>query len=419
MARQVEKCRCVEQKVGGEMVTMVICPICAEARLEPARQALARSEEAMLRVRRRCRKSYFLGARRTGKHRLEKANSESRRLEIVLTQVCSVVNCERVAVTEERARILRAEASVIVGESALARRRNEIEAMRSALSRSKHLFFERLRWRSVLDIFSAFPIRRVRARKSSKERYVRGVMAIVGIPLFNSSEPLLKDILPRNTLNAAIAAVAQLVVSISDAAAVELPHPLSPRSGLSQATIDQKREKGDGSSKHTYPLSLHSADVEDFSIGLKLLQNDVTHLCLDSKVPHDQLWPAEAMLLNLLRIRDLAALKLRNAKATLNSDNHFSFSSQRDDQSPPGNRPPLAERRVPVILSVPAAREDEEDDDDDNRNAPPPAASGEDRIISKGAGQSTTDDDENDAHSDDWIMCPEPQNTRTGRERLY
>jgi len=39
--------------------------------------------------------------------------------------------------------------------------------------------------------------------------------------------------------------------------------------------------------------------LDEFAIGLQLLQNNVIALCIRAGVPVSQLWPAEALLLNL------------------------------------------------------------------------------------------------------------------------
>jgi len=55
----------------------------------------------------------------------------------------------------------------------------------------------------------------------------------------------------------------------------------------------------DSKSSSLYTLSKETMLDDQFAIGLQFLQNNVVALCIRSGVPVDNLWPAEALLLNL------------------------------------------------------------------------------------------------------------------------
>ena len=55
------------------------------------------------------------------------------------------------------------------------------------------------------------------------------------------------------------------------------------------------------SATHTHGLV--PADGDEFATGLQLLQNDVVSLCIAAGVPVADMWPAEALLLNLNALR--------------------------------------------------------------------------------------------------------------------
>ncbi len=50
-------------------------------------------------------------------------------------------------------------------------------------------------------------------------------------------------------------------------------------------------------------LEVQRQQEEHFTIGLKLLQNDIIALCIQAGVPVQMLWPAETPLLNLNSLR--------------------------------------------------------------------------------------------------------------------
>jgi hypothetical protein len=52
----------------------------------------------------------------------------------------------------------------------------------------------------------------------------------------------------------------------------------------------------------SYALSGHVINEDEFAIALQLLQNDIIALCIRAGVPVAQLWPAEAVLLNLFAL---------------------------------------------------------------------------------------------------------------------
>jgi hypothetical protein len=52
-------------------------------------------------------------------------------------------------------------------------------------------------------------------------------------------------------------------------------------------------------SRNSCNYVLSASNPDEFAIGLQLLQNDVVALCIRAGVLIEDLWPAEALLLNL------------------------------------------------------------------------------------------------------------------------
>lgn len=303
----------------------LVCADCLRLELEPIRQKLAHVHKLLPTLRVACREAYRQGeqAQRDGV-KLEQLNLESSRLESKLRELCGVVSRERVACASERRRLMERSEAVMKGEALLARRRAELEAVRRALfggsgSRRKQLL-ESSPWRRAADAFSAFPIKRVSDAAPVRDSHgLRGVMAIVGLPLPNlGSAVLSSSALPRNVCRTALAAVASLVASVASALRVELPHPLQPRLGSNDnAAVDERLRPA---TRRRYPLAppepgAPAKDHDAFATALHLLQNDVTHVCVKAGLPPNELWPAEAILLNLLQLRDRANAELSRAAA--------------------------------------------------------------------------------------------------------
>ncbi|GKY95698.1 hypothetical protein MPSEU_000530600 [Mayamaea pseudoterrestris] len=62
-----------------------------------------------------------------------------------------------------------------------------------------------------------------------------------------------------------------------------------------------------------YALTPQGTSSEDFGIAWQLLQHNVVSLCIRAGVPVDQLWPAEAVLLNLHALEQFGKRELLNA----------------------------------------------------------------------------------------------------------
>jgi len=122
-------------------------------------------------------------------------------------------------------------------------------------------------------------------------------------------------------------------------------------------------------------------DSDNFVIALNLLQNDVTYLCVKAGLDPSDLWPAEAILLNLAELRDTAARKVLDADAA--EDDDAANTTTIDDDDDHDDHPAGAARG--------GEEDDAEEAEEDGRH--PATASENDDAASSVA-------DEND----DWIF---------------
>lgn len=285
----------------------LMCAACIHAELKPLRDKLNQVRELFPGLRASCREAFEASeARSAPQRRLERGLAETTKAHDMLEAMTRVVHRERVAVARERRRLTERGLAIETGEALLLRRRLELAAVRRAVfgdGARRKKFLESSPWRRASDVFALFPI--ARASAPPQRGSLRGVMTIVGLPLPNALG--LAQAVPRDVCRTALAAVAQLVASVAAALRVELPHPLVPRSGQDAAAVEEKAP-----SRRRYPLSppadsQNLKDADAFATALNLLQNDVTHVCVKAGVPPHELWPAEAILLNLVELRDKAA----------------------------------------------------------------------------------------------------------------
>ena len=76
-------------------------------------------------------------------------------------------------------------------------------------------------------------------------------------------------------------------------------------------------------SKQYYSLSvsaMQQPDGEEFTIALQLLQNNIVALCIRAGAPVAKLWPAEAVLLNLLVLQDFCQQQALEVKESVNTN---------------------------------------------------------------------------------------------------
>lgn len=295
-----------------------MCAKCIHAELKPLREKLAQVRELFPGLRASCRAAFEASeARSAPQRRLELA--ETTKAHGMLEAMTRVVHQERLAVARERRRLSERGSAVETGEALLVRRRLELAAVRRAVfgdGARRKKFLESSPWRRASDVFALFPI--ARASAPPQRGSLRGVMTIVGLPLPNALG--LAQVVPRDVCRTALAAVAQLVASVAFALRVELPHPLVPRTGHDAAAVEEKAP-----SRRRYPLSppadsQNLRDADAFATALNLLQNDVTHVCVKAGVPPHELWPAEAILLNLVELRDKAASEVDKTRGLFAAD---------------------------------------------------------------------------------------------------
>ncbi|KAJ8599778.1 hypothetical protein CTAYLR_003440 [Chrysophaeum taylorii] len=296
----------------------MVCAACLRAELEPVREKLAHARGRLPSLKARCREAFKASeAANASRRDLELATAETQRAESVLREVARFVCEERVRVAVERRRVLERTAALDAGNAELGKRCADFEAVRRAVfgdgGTRRRKLLECSPWRRAVDVFSLFPIKRVSA-SPSRRKSLRGIMTILGLPLPNVA--IFPASLPRTVCRAALAAVAQLVASVAAALRVDLPHPLVPRLGTAEAAaVDEKPQ----ASRRRYPLAPPEVqapvrDHDTFATALQLLQNDVTHVCVKAGVPPADLWPAEAILLNLVELRDKARAELANSR---------------------------------------------------------------------------------------------------------
>lgn len=91
----------------------------------------------------------------------------------------------------------------------------------------------------------------------------------------------------------------------ASSSSTSLANPSTDKSQLSLRIHHAKAAvlaEDDRPNSSQFALSSEVLQEDDFAIGLQLLQNNVIALCLRAGVPISQLWPAEALLLNLYQL---------------------------------------------------------------------------------------------------------------------
>lgn len=292
----------------GGVGSTLVCGACLRTELAPLRSKLQHMDQLLPWLQLRCRQAYRDGERAVaGRRALQVAQAESLGLEATLRELGALIAAERIKAAAERRRLVERSKLADRGQAALAARRAEFAAVRRAVHDGRRIL-ESSPWRRAVESFALFPIQHV-SPPSSKGSSLRGVAAIVGLPLPNvGSAVLASSSLPRSVCRAALAAAAQLVASVAAALRVDLPHPLSSRLDASgAAAVDERPTRH----RRRYALAPPEAaaskpDHDAFATALHLLQNNVTHVCVKAGVPASDLWPAEAILLNLIVLRDRA-----------------------------------------------------------------------------------------------------------------
>ena len=252
-------------------------------------------------------------------------------------------------------------------------------------------------WRRASEIFALFPIKQTSGppRRGS----LRGVMTIVGLPLPNVGSAVLASALPRNVCASALAAVALLTSVVARVLGVTLPHPLIPRLGTDAYAAVTDRAGTASARRHSFDESFADEDSgrptswsagafrrgkvpapgssvgasqgratsflassprngpqryalapavgasnDNFVVALNLLQNDLTHLCVKAGLDPQDLWPAEALLLNLAELRDAATRRVREADLMTSSTDLLTSSTlTEEDEHEREKAPPLAQ----------------------------------------------------------------------------
>ena len=184
-----------------------------------------------------------------------------------------------------------------------------------------------LRWHYCLRLFELYRLQVEQPK--SRNTILSGIGKIAGLPLPHAG-PELYGCLPQPELTSALRLVASLVHYCARCLALPLPHPillqpvfdnmnhtgdiiettassptnhLEPREPLSMEPSKVKQRV-----KHSFAAVLqeqphggsqYSLDNDKNEIALSLLQNDIMGLCIRAGVSIADLWPGEAILLNL------------------------------------------------------------------------------------------------------------------------
>jgi Vacuolar sorting 38 and autophagy-related subunit 14 len=196
---------------------------------------------------------------------------------------------------------------------------------------------------------------------SSRQRHARGIGKLGGLPLPHAG-PELYGVLPPQELSSALRLVASLTSTVAQCLGIVLPHPILLQRGKSKGggdiietcvakpveaadsivqpsttlmssisslwtkkpatrapnllddqmppsmdrdTVAERLQHArhavlaENESRNSCSYVLSASNPDEFAIGLQLLQNDTVALCIRAGVLIEDLWPAEALLLNL------------------------------------------------------------------------------------------------------------------------
>jgi hypothetical protein len=236
-----------------------------------------------------------------------------------------------------------------------------VSAMPLALEEAKAMVRVR-RFQLAIQVFDMHKLQVGEEQSiSSRQRHARGIGKLGGLPLPHAG-PELYGVLPPQELSSALRLVASLTSTVAQCLGIVLPHPILLQRGNSKggrdiietcvpkpfeavestvepsttlmssisslwtkktvtpaptllddqmppsmdrdAVVERLQHArhavlAENESRNSCNYVLSASNPDEFAIGLQLLQNDVVALCIRAGVLIEDLWPAEALLLNL------------------------------------------------------------------------------------------------------------------------